>query len=62
MEVDRRRSSGFGRGVGRMLGGEYSSRDVCERFLPSELIEGLKGGGSLRGPFVTAEVGVRVLV
>ena len=58
VEVERRRSAGFGEGVGFWVEGETSFKDTCDRFSLSEVTEeeGSKGGGSLRGPFVAAWV------
>jgi hypothetical protein len=57
VEVERRRSAGFGGGTGLPAEGGPSFVDARERSLVSELVEefGLNGGGSLRGPFVAGE-------
>jgi hypothetical protein len=57
VEVERRRSAGFGGGIGLLAEGETSFKDAWDRVLLSELTEefGLKGGGSFRGPFVAGE-------
>jgi hypothetical protein len=58
VEVERRRSAGFGGGVGLLVEGGTSFREICDKFLSSAVTEGegLKGGGSLRSPLVAAEV------
>jgi hypothetical protein len=57
VEVERRRSAGFGAGLGLVVEGRISFRDVCDTVLLSDVTEedGLKGGGSLRAPFVAVE-------
>ena len=57
VEVERRRSAGFGRGMGFLLGGWGSLRGGLDMLSLSEVREadGLRGEGILRGPFVTVE-------